>query len=339
MEQRTRFSLKTFNTFGVDALAAHYVRFDAEAEIRDYMGHCSPDPGACLILGGGSNLLFTGDIDGTVLHPAFKGIDVLDTSGGQVTVRAMAGETWDDLVAASVENGWGGVENLSAIPGSVGACAVQNIGAYGVEVGTRIDHVRAIDLATGETVALPADACGFGYRSSRFKGRWAGRFLITAVVFQLSRRPRFMLDYPGVREAVAALGAVNLRTVRQAIIDIRRRKLPDPAVTGNAGSFFKNPVVGAGVLARLRARHPDLPHYPQADGRFKLAAGWLIDRCGWKGRHLGSAGVHDRQALVLVNRGRATGREILALAGKIHDSVEAAFGIDLEREVTVVGGP
>lgn len=338
MDCQTRFSLKALNTFGVAALAGRYVRFDAVAEIGDYLRQGGPGDDGCLILGGGSNLLFAGDVSGTVLHPMFKGIEVLHRTDACVTVRAMAGETWDDLVAACVENGWVGLENLSFIPGSVGACAVQNIGAYGVEVAAVVDHVQAVDIRTGDPVVLPAGECGFGYRSSHFKTRWHGRFIITAVVFRLSRRPRFMLDYPGVRAAVDALGAVDLQTVRQAIIDIRRRKLPDPAVTGNAGSFFKNPVVDGPVLHRLLAAHPDLPHYPQADDRFKLAAGWLIDRCGWKGRRVGRAGVHDRQALVLVNLGGATGREILVLADRIRESVRDAYGIRLEREVRVVGG-
>jgi UDP-N-acetylmuramate dehydrogenase len=219
----------------------------------------------------------------------------------------------------------------------VGASAVQNIGAYGVEVETVIDRVEAVAIASAERVVFSARQCGFGYRSSRFKDEDDHRFIITAVVFRLDRHPRFVLDYPGVGESVQARGGVSLKTVRQAIIDIRQHKLPDPAVLGNAGSFFKNPVVERGLLKNLLERYPDLPHYPQADGRFKLAAGWLIDRCGWKGRRLGRAAVHDRQALVLVNRGGASGRELLDLSEQIRQSVGEAYGIDLVREVRVVG--
>lgn len=331
------FSLQALNTFHVEAVAERYVRFDAEPEIVDFLASEPAGDPARLILGGGSNLLFVDDVGGAVLHPLLKGIAVVATDRRHVWVRAMAGEIWDDLVALAVDSGWGGLENLSLIPGSVGASVVQNIGAYGVEVESTVERVEAIDLATGDNAVLPAAACGFGYRTSRFKTEWMGRYLITAVVFRLSRRPIFVLDYPGVSAAVEALGAVDLSTVRRAVIDIRRSKLPDPAEIGNAGSFFKNPVVGRRKLATLLDRYPDLPHYPQGGDRHKLAAGWLIEHCGWKGRRLGRAAVHDRQALVLVNLGGATGEEILALSEKVRAAVEASFGIRLAREVRVIG--
>ena len=336
MEHRAHHSLTAMNTFGVETHAENYVRFVDPAEIADFLQH-SPLAGAPrLILGGGSNLLFVGDVPGVVLHPVLRGIDVVGETDTHVLVRAMAGECWDDLVAVAVENGWGGLENLSRIPGSVGASVVQNIGAYGVEVASCTDHVQAIDLDTGKTQTIAAGECGFGYRHSHFKGPWAGRFMVTAVVFRMTRRPALCLDYPGVRAAVAALGPVSLTTVRRAIIQIREGKLPDPATLGNAGSFFKNPVVDGAVADNLAARHPDMPRYPQADGRYKLAAGWLIDQCGWKGRRLGRAAVHDRQALVIVNLGGATGQEILALSRRVRASVQERFGIRLEREVQVV---
>lgn len=337
MEYKTDFPLKAFNTFDVEAVAANYVRFEAVKEIMDYLALTPLDGRTCLILGGGSNLLFVDDFNGIVLHPLLKGVEVVKRNRRHLWVRAMAGEVWDDLVALAVANGWGGIENLSLIPGSVGASAVQNIGAYGVEVETVIEHVEAVSIGGSQAVSFSAAECGFGYRTSRFKGPWEGRFIITAVVFRLSRHPRLILDYPGVRDAVNALGSVSLEAVRRAVIAIRQDKLPDPAVTGNAGSFFKNPVVSATLLDDLLCRYPDLPHYPQEGDRFKLAAGWLIERCGWKGRHQGRAAVHDRQALVLVNRGGATGREILALSEKIEESVHETFGIYLEREVRVVG--
>jgi len=336
MERRTDFSLKALNTFQVEAVAEHYVRFDAEREIADCLGRKILQGRRCLVLGGGSNLLFVDNFDGVVLHPLLKGIETIDSDKEHIRIKAMAGENWDDLVAHAVAHGWAGVENLSLIPGSVGASAVQNIGAYGVEVKDVVERVEAIDIARLEKVSLASEDCGFGYRYSHFKGAWRGRYIVTAVVFRLSRRPRFVLDYPGVREAVEFLGAVSLETVRQAVIAIRQAKLPDPADLGNAGSFFKNPTVDRRFLNELRVRFTDLPHYPQKDGRFKLPAGWMIERCGWKGRRVGRAGVHDRQALVLVNLGGATGSEIFDLSEQVRASVGETFGIDLEREVLVV---
>ncbi|MEJ2641940.1 MAG: UDP-N-acetylmuramate dehydrogenase, partial [Desulfosarcinaceae bacterium] len=287
---------------------------------------------------GGSNLLFVGDVSATVLHPALKGLEVLDRDTAHVRVRVMAGEVWDDWVAFAVAKGWSGLENLSLIPGSVGASAIQNIGAYGVEVQSVIERVEALTLPQGEPVSFTAAACGFGYRDSHFKRRWPGRHLITAIVFRLDLRPRFELSYAGVRQQLKLIGPPSPANLRRAVINLRRSKLPDPAVLGNAGSFFKNPVVPAATLKVLLKKHPHLPHYREGDGRFKLAAGWLIDQCGWKGKALGDAAVHDRQALVLVNRGCASGEEILHLSQRIAQSVEARFGIALAREVRVVGG-
>jgi UDP-N-acetylmuramate dehydrogenase len=336
MDSKTNFSLKAFNSFGVEALAAHYVRFDGESEIVDFLHRHPAGAQPCLVLGGGSNLLFVDDVTGYVLHPLLKGIDVIETDRQHIRLRVMAGEAWDDLVAHAVANGWGGIENLSFIPGSVGACAVQNIGAYGVEARDVIDRVEALSMEDGRKVVFSQRDCGFGYRFSHFKGAWAGRFIITAVVFTLNRRPDYVLDYPGVKTAVDRLGSIDLKTIRRAIISIRRSKLPDPAVIGNAGSFFKNPVIDDRTLDRLLDRFPDLPHYPQNRHRFKLPAGWMIERCGWKGRRAGRAAVHHRQALVIVNLGGATGREILDLSEQVRASVAQTFGIDLEREVLVV---
>ena len=336
MESRTDFSLKRLNTFGVEASAAQYVRFDEEGEIDGFLAGQRPHGKRRMVLGGGSNILFVDDFDGLVLHPQLKGIERLAADREHIRIQANAGENWDDLVAHAVAHGWGGLENLSYIPGSVGASVVQNIGAYGVEVKDVVERVEAIEIESLARVAFSSADCGFGYRYSHFKGPWAGRYIITAVTYRLSRRPRFVLDYPGVREAVESLGSVNLATVRQAVIAIRRAKLPDPVEVGNAGSFFKNPTVDRRTLGDLQRRFADLPHYPQDDGRFKLPAGWMIDRCGWKGRRFGRAGVHDRQALVLVNLGGATGREILDLSEQVRRSVGDTFGIVLEREVLVV---
>jgi UDP-N-acetylmuramate dehydrogenase len=336
MQQHTRYPLKRLNTFGIEAYADHYVRFDEFSEVAGFLRRTPLGDAPRLILGGGSNLLFTDDYAGILLHPAFDGVTVLGDDGDHVHVRVMAGTVWDDLVAMAVERGWGGIENLSFIPGTVGASVVQNIGAYGVEVQTCVERVETVDLSSGASVQLTAAECGFGYRRSHFKGSWEGRLLVTAVVLRLCRHPHFVIDYPGVREAVAAQGATTLQNVRRAIIAIRRRKLPDPAVVGNAGSFFKNPVVDGKTVAALSDRYPGLPRYALGDDRFKLAAGWLIERCGWKGKALGRAAVHDRQALVLVNCGGATGRDILNLAETVAASVDHHFGIRLEREVRVV---
>jgi UDP-N-acetylmuramate dehydrogenase len=336
MKDRTHHPLKALNTFGVEATAARYIRFESVDEIAGFLSENPMHRKRFLIMGGGSNLLFVNDFEGTILHPVFKGIEVLADDGCRLCVRAMAGETWDDLVAVAVAHGWGGIENLALIPGSVGASAVQNIGAYGVEVEAVIDRVEAIEIETGKTVYFSSGECGFGYRHSNFKGAWNGRYIITAVVFILNRRSELVLDYPGVKAAVDAAGVPDFASVRQAIITIRQNKLPDPAVIGNAGSFFKNPVVDGEVLGGLLTRYPDLPHYPQGGHHFKVAAGWLIERCGWKGRRIGRAAVHDRQALVLVNLGGATGREILELSEQVGRAVADTFGIRLEREVRVI---
>ena len=239
-------------------------------------------------------------------------------------------------MAFAVARGWGGIENLSLIPGHVGASVIQNIGAYGVEVRESVDTVEAISLDDGRRMTFSPEDCGFGYRFSRFKGDWRGRFIITAVVYRLLRRPGFVVHYPGVRAAVEGIGPLNLGNLRRAIIGIRESKLPDPAKIANAGSFFKNPVVSGTVLESLRKTFPDLPCYPQGGNRFKLPSGWLIERCGWKGRAVGNAAVHRDHALVLVNLGGARGREIYDLSERIRQSVMERFGVALEREVVVV---
>jgi UDP-N-acetylmuramate dehydrogenase len=340
METCTDHPLDHLNTFQVRARAKRYVRFDQPEEITAFLAAKDEDMAKepHLILGGGSNLLFVGDVHGTVLHPVLKGVEVLGTDGDHVRVRALAGEVWDDLVALAVTEGWGGIENLSLIPGNVGASAIQNIGAYGVEVQSAIERVETLTLSEGKPVIFSAQACGFGYRDSVFKSRWPGRHLITAIVYRLQLRPRFELGYAGVRAHLDQIGPPTLANVRQAVIDLRQQKLPDPAQLGNAGSFFKNPTVSTETLEKLLIPHPDLVHYPHGQGRHKLAAGWLIDQCGWKGKARGAAAVHHRQALVLINRGGATGEEILQLSREIARSVEQRFGLKLEREVRVVGG-
>jgi UDP-N-acetylmuramate dehydrogenase len=336
MELKTNFSLKGFNTFNVEAVAARYIRFDSKNEIVDFLSRNPLGGRRHLVLGEGSNLLFVDDFDGIVLHPQLKGIQVVDADRQGLRIRAMAGENWDDLVAFAVTNGWGGLENLSLIPGSVGASAVQNIGAYGVEVKDVIDCVEAISIDACKPLRFSPKDCGFGYRTSHFKGTWAGQFIVTAVVFKLRRQPEYVLDYPGVKAAVETRGSVSLKTLRRAIISIRKSKLPDPTQVGNAGSFFKNPVITADALNGLLKSFPGLPHYSQGDNQFKLAAGWMIEACGWKGKHAGRAAVHDKQALVLINLGGAGGGEILDLSEQVKGAVYDMFGIELEREVLVI---
>lgn len=336
MDDCADISLKALNTFRVEASAARLVRFDSEAEILDFLAREPLQGKRRLVLGGGSNLLFAADFSGVILHPALKGIQTVGQDREYVRIRAMAGESWDDLVAHAVARGWGGIENLSLIPGSVGASVVQNIGAYGVEVKEVVECVEAVSIGTGRKEFFLPGQCGFGYRQSVFKSSLRGRYIITAVVLRLSRLPHLVLDYPGVRETVEQLGAPRVETVRQAVIALRKAKLPDPARIGNAGSFFKNPVIDAGRFKALVSRFPEMPGYRLAEDRYKIPAGWLIERCGWKGRALGRAAVHDRQALVLVNLGGATGSEILELSRRIRQSVLETFSIRLEREVVVV---
>ncbi len=336
MQTYSNFSLQSLNTFHIKARAVHYIRFTREKEIIEFLQKDLIGQRPSLVIGRGSNLLFVGDFDGFVLHPMLSGIHVVKKDRHTVQIRAMAGENWDDVVAFTVANGWGGIENLSLIPGSVGASVVQNIGAYGVEVKNVVHSVEVIAVKDGEPTVFFSDECGFGYRTSNFKRALTGQFLITAVTFTLRRRPQFVLDYSGIKSVVAAMGDVSLETIRNAIIHIRKNKLPDPNQIGNAGSFFKNPIVDSTTLQGLLRLFPGLPHYSQKNRRYKLAAGWMIEYCGFKGKRIGRVAVHEHQALVLVNLGSATGLEILELSEQIEKAVNDTFGIKLEREVQVV---
>ncbi len=291
-----------------------------------------------LIIGRGSNLLLTGDFPGAVLRSAVTGIEIVQQNGSDVLLRCGSGEEWDRVVEQALGMGLYGMENLSLIPGDVGASAVQNIGAYGAEVSHIIYSVEAVEIGTGRIAELSAAECGYAYRQSRFKGEWKNRFLITHVTYRLSRQFSPQLDYGNLRAVVDVQHDAGLSAwdVRNAVISIRRQKLPDPDVEGNAGSFFMNPVVERSQYDTLLRQYPDMPSYPASGNQVKLPAGWLIDRAGWKGCSMGSAAVHDRQALVLVNKGGATGRDILRLCRAIQQDIRDKYGIDLQPEVNIV---
>lgn len=333
---RKNISLKRYNTFGLDYKAECMIIFKTEKDARAIFSGNIPVKKPLLIIGGGSNLLFTGDFSGTILYPDFRGIRVEKDFGDTVIVSSGAGVNWDDLVEWTVNKGLGGLENLSLIPGKVGAASVQNIGAYGVEVKDCIEKVRAIDIRSSKVRVFYADDCKFNYRDSIFKRELKNRCLITRVYFKLSKVPRFTLDYGLVREETKNTGEISLKNIRQAIISIRSSKLPDPLVIGNAGSFFKNPLVSIETAKKLKTLYPAIPCYNDSGEKVKISGGWLIEQCGWKGKRIGDAGVHSLQSLVLVNHGEATGRDIYDLSEKIRKSVLEKFGIELEREAEVI---
>ena len=327
-------SLRTRNSFGVDQQAARLVEFETPEDLRTFFAAGIPEK--WMVLAGGNNILFTGDYDGVLLTPVARRIALLSDDGEEVRVRVDAGVEWDDLVEWAVQRGLWGIENLSLIPGKAGAAPVQNIGAYGCEAKDAIRRVEMYCVETGAMLTLDAAHCGFGYRESVFKHDLKGKVIITAVEIALSHTPRPRLGYGDVEREVEARGGVTLRNIREAICSIRRAKLPDPAVLGNAGSFFKNPVVEASVAENLLKTYPEMPHYPAPEGRVKLAAGWLIDRAGMKGRREGAVGVHERQALVLVNHGGATGGEVIAFAHQVQERVREKFGIEIDTEVNIL---
>ena len=327
-------SLRGRNSFGVDQRAARLVEFETAEDLRTFFA--AGIPGRWTVLAGGNNILFTEDYDGVLLTPAARQIALVSDDGDEVRLRVDAGVEWDDLVEWAVQRGLWGIENLSLIPGKAGAAPVQNIGAYGCEAKDAIRRVEMYCVETGTVLTLDAAHCGFGYRESVFKHDLKGRVIITAVEIALSHTPRPRLGYGDVEREVEARGGATLRNIREAICSIRRAKLPDPAVLGNAGSFFKNPVVEASVAENLLKAYPDMPHYPAPEGREKLAAGWLIDRAGMKGHRAGNVGVHERQALVIVNHGGATGGEVIAFARTVQAKVREKFGIEIDTEVNIL---
>jgi UDP-N-acetylmuramate dehydrogenase len=328
------FPLKQLNSFGIDAKARACVRVDSIDTLRQALQEPTLAKLSRLVLGGGSNLLLTGDFPGLVLHMCSSGVEVVGEDEQATYVKAAAGENWHRFVLWTLQHGYGGLENLSLIPGSVGAAPIQNIGAYGVEVKDCFHSLNLFDIETGAIRTLDRAACGFAYRDSVFKRELRDRAVILDVTFAFPRRWRANVQYADVAQELAARGIAqpSATDISDAVIAIRARKLPDPAVIGNAGSFFKNPVVCAAQRDALLQAHPQLVSYAQADGSYKLAAGWLIDQCGWKGRSMGAAGVYEKQALVLVNRGGASGADIAQLAAAIQQDVEARFDVRLEPE-------
>ena len=340
MIKKNNCSLLAYNTFGIDAKAKCLVEYDSVDELKEIIATKCPDT-PVLHIGGGSNLLFLGNYDGLVLHSRITGISIVSQDLDHVTIRVGAGMVWDDLVAYTLQQGWYDLENLSLIPGEVGASAVQNIGAYGAEAKDTITEVHTVDLTTGEERTFEAAECCYGYRHSIFKtDAYRGRYAVTHVCYRLSKHFTPRLDYGGLSRILAEQGLLDTltpQTLRQTIIDIRNTKLPDPKVQGNGGSFFMNPVVDRAKYEALAAQFPGMPHYDVDPQHVKIPAGWMIDQCGWKGKAIGPAAVHDKQALVLVNRGGATGQDIVTLCHAVQQDVKNTFGIDIHPEVNFIG--
>ncbi len=338
MQIESGVSLKPYNSFGLPAVAGTLVRVASDADVRRVVDHPQLGTAPKFVLGGGSNIILTRDMPQIVLKVEVRGIRLIEERADAWIVEAGAGENWHGLVTHTLAHGWPGLENLALIPGSVGASPVQNIGAYGVELKDRFESLDVVDLVTGRTSTLDAERCAFGYRDSVFKHALAGRTVITRVRLRLPRPWQPVLGYLDLERKIAETGIAqpSPQQIFDWVCAIRRAKLPDPATLGNAGSFFKNPVVTPEQCRDIIGRDPEVVHYPLPDGSIKLAAGWMIDACGWKGKHVGQAGVYEKQALVLVNRGGAIGSEVMLLAGAIQESVYGRFGIRLEPEPLVV---
>ena len=338
MKRTFKASLKHLNSFAVEARAGQLLELETEQDLQIFNTGFRFDPTHDLILGSGSNILFAADVEGTVILNRIPGKRIITEAGDGVLVEACGGENWHQLVLWSLEQGLSGIENLSLIPGLAGAAPMQNIGAYGVELADLLDSVQALDLETGELHEFAHRDCEFAYRDSRFKSTDAGKYLITRIRLRLQREFKANLNYAGLAEELQVMGidVPTAKQVSQAVIRIRQRKLPDPCVIGNAGSFFKNPVVSRTTADMLEKEFHGLPRYPLSEDETKLSAAWLIEQCGWKGRSMGGAAVSDQHALVLVNQDNATGSEILALADAIGESIQDRFDIKLQPEPRIV---
>lgn len=338
MQIHSDYSLQNLNTFHIDAKAKYFVEVNSLEEFKELQEHRIFKREKILVLGGGSNVLFTKDVDGMVVKNSLLGKELLREDKNHFYVKANAGEVWHTFVLWCIQNNYAGVENLSLIPGQVGASPIQNIGAYGVELKDVCDSVEAIHLRTGEQIVLSNLDCEFGYRDSVFKHQLKDEYLITAVNYRLNKSPNFQVSYGDVKATLQDMNVQNLtlKNVSDAVVRIRSSKLPDPKVLGNAGSFFKNPTVTQEKYEELVATNPVMPSFPQKDGTVKIPAGWLIEQCGWKGKVVGNTGSHKSQALVLVNYGNATGAEIYQLALDIKKSVFDKFGVEVNPEVNLV---
>lgn len=346
MKDIQHYSLLAHNTFGIDARCRRYLEYSTVQEAQQLVSQLGAADYPLLILGGGSNLLLTGNYEGTVIRSAIMGIEVIEpgqsgrterNAADLVLLRCGSGEMFDDVIAYAVGHGYYGAENLSIIPGEVGASAVQNIGAYGVEAKDIIYKVEAVEISTGKVVEFSNADCQYSYRQSRFKREWRDKYLITHVTYSLSKTFVPALDYGNIRVSLATHGIDHptAQQVRDVIIEIRNAKLPDPKVQGNAGSFFMNPIVSKAKYEELAVQYPAMPHYAVDASHEKIPAGWMIEQCGWKGKSLGTVGVHDKQALVLVNRGGAKGSDVVRLCEMIQQDVKLKFGIDIHPEVNI----
>jgi UDP-N-acetylmuramate dehydrogenase len=331
------FSLKSHNTFGVEVSTDYFVDIESEKDLQELFSDERWIDYTRLILGGGSNMLFTQDFEGLVIHLKIQGL-ITEIDGDDVFVRAGAGIVWNDLVNYCVDNDYAGIENLSLIPGSVGASPVQNIGAYGVELQDIFHSCRAFEISTGEIRVFTKEDCAFSYRDSVFKSSLKGLYIITEVTFKLSKQFRPKLSYGAITEELSKREIIspNIKQLSQVISHIRVSKLPDPSTIGNAGSFFKNPIIPEGEFNKLKLYFPDIVHFAAGEGYIKLSAGWLIEQCGWKGKVVGNTGTWKNQALVLVNHGNASGDEIFQFSSFVIGSVYAKFGVQLEREVNII---
>ena len=330
-------ALPIYNTFCIEACAKFFFEFTELDDLLIFLNsNESLKEEKLIVIGEGSNILFLNDFDGLVIHPNIPGIQIVKEDRQNIWLEVGAGEVWDELVQYAVDFGLGGIENLSLIPGSVGAAPVQNIGAYGQEVGSVVEKVKGFDLNTKLTREFSKEQCEFGYRNSIFKSTLKNSFIITSVVFKLEKFPEYILNYGQVEEKAMEKGEINLSTIREAVIEIRQSKLPDVKELGNAGSFFKNPEVDSDFAEKLKLQFENIPVYPTKNGKTKLAAGWLIEKAEWKGVREGEVGAHEKQALVLVNYGNATGQQIFDFSSKIKQSVFEKFGVELEREVNCV---
>jgi UDP-N-acetylmuramate dehydrogenase len=328
--------LKPFNSFGISAIANEFIEITSVNQLKLLIQ--SQKLNNFLVLGGGSNILFTKDFEGLIIKNQLLGISVLEQNNEMVLVKAAGGENWHNFVRHCVSNGWGGIENLSLIPGTVGAAPLQNIGAYGVEIKESLVSLEAINLTTGELKTFNNEQCQFGYRESIFKHQLKGQYFICSVTFKLHKKAVPNISYGDISKVLNEWNILqpDIADVSDAVIHIRTSKLPDPALLGNAGSFFKNPVIDLSKFLDLQKRFPDIKSFPAADGKIKIPAAWLIEQCGFKGKRFGNVGVHENQALVLVNYGGGTGKDILELSKRIIESVKEKFGIELQTEVNII---